>query len=335
MTPRAHTDTLGVSTHHAPRLSAASSTHAPGMGLVGHLFSAFNTKEDCHAPIMKEGGPGNSGSYTRSGGSQRSNYSSVYVLKTPKAGGSTFVVELLRWSCMYPTVVQQFRWSETGLEQRPPADGMSGMGVILREPVAHTISMYNHCQFGQGHSLHHYPSIHLDDWMRKWLEKPPTATTYCNYHPLDFQTSNLAGALEDVVPSTYILKQVRMSESTAQSLSRAIRAVRTASFVGVTHRMKESLCVAAYAIYGSLPLDGRCACASNGKGTSASSHVRHNSHGVDHSKVDLHNVSAGTLELMRKATRADQVLYAHALQRLYTDVKALEGKLGVRIMCDL
>lgn len=45
-------------------------------------------------------------------------------------------------------------------------------------------------------------------------------------------------------------------------------------------------------------------------------------------------MTAGTLERMRQATRADELLYAHVLQRLYAEIRHVESRVGVRIMCD-
>ena len=273
-----------------------------------------NHSHSCKVPKS----PGNRGERTVSAGSQHSGAGDLFVVKMPKAGGASFILELLAWSCTYP-FTQHFRWSESGQASA------GRLGLILREPLSHTLSMYNHCQYGQGYLRHHYKRISLRAWVQEW--RPNATRRFCRYHPLNFQTTRLAGMLAG--------KQARMREAPAETqhlklnLALALEAVRTASFVGVTHLMKESLCVAVYNLYGTLPADGRCLC------DLSPVQLRRETHGVNHSEVDEHNVSAGTFELIRKATRADQILYAHALARLYSDVRTIERALQVQIICDL
>lgn len=219
---------------------------------------------DCDLPVpatpgavsWSEGAPGtsaqqiahklssHSGHYMRSGGKRRSNQT-AYFLKTPKTGGATFMLELLGWSCAY-SVEQEFRWAEDGMGLLPTGSSGEGLGLLAREPLAHLISMYNHCQFGVGMQIHHYPRIGLDAWTRAWVDDSPDKARYCSYNPLNFQTANLAGTIAGDRDRETKLK--RMQAAPAATLARALKAVSVARFVGVTSRMKESLCVAVFAI---------------------------------------------------------------------------------------
>jgi len=259
-----------------------------------------------------------------------SNEKTVYIFKMPKAGGSSFILELVQWTCAYLTTTTTLQWSEHGRGLLEALQQGAMLGMMLREPIAHVISMYNHCQNGQGKILHHYTPISLDEWLTPQSpsdssQSDPAQTnrsSVCSYSPFNFQTTRLQSALARNGSE-------RSGRVSAGSLDRIVDAIRrTAGFVGATHRMKESLCVASFTIFGHLPADGRCACEHGGT-------VMHNTHGIDHDVVDKQAISQGTLKLLWEATRTDQILYAHGLQRFYSDARRVEQLSGVRILCDL
>ena len=61
----------------------------------------------------------------------------------------------------------------------------------------------------------------------------------------------------------------------------------------------------------------------------------HIAHNVNHSEVDAQLLTAATLARIHTLTRADEVLYATALSRLYADVRRVEKEATVAILCGL
>ena len=222
----------------------------------------------CHPLRLRRGVEGSFSAASGWGGVGTLNMSlgGVYVLKMSKAGGSSFVGTLLQWSCdAYATDrAVSYTWSEFGGGlQAAAAAAAAGatrvsVGLLLREPTAHVLSMYHHCQNGNGMRLHNYTPISLSGWLDAWHGHDEHAhdgdsplLRYCGYHPLNFQTSNLGGALVGLAGLGLRTGQRRrFLAQPGATLGRAVAAVHAAAFVGVTHRTREGLCVAVHTIYG-------------------------------------------------------------------------------------
>ena len=105
--------------------------------------------------------------------------------------------------------------------------------TIVRDPVAHVISQYAHCQQAGslGMAKHNYPNITLQGWLalhwRGALQLNHAATSagleYCGYNPFNKQTSVLTGG--------------------GLSVDSALEALRRAYWVGITDSFEASVCL--------------------------------------------------------------------------------------------
>ena len=256
------------------------------------------------------------------------------VLKMPKAGGEQFVMSLVHWNCK-ASHKASISWSETCPPNGPRF-------VMLREPTAHVFSLYNHCQRGQGMQLHHYMPTTLRAWAWAWARGNDSPLTRsgkgtgrfwgdraCAYNPRDFQTTRLLRATS----ATRVGRRSRCAEAAlvdGGALGVARAALRNATFVGVTHFMDASVCVAHFALHAALPRAGQCddLCRDNAPKLAALSH------GVDHEKLDEETLDRATLDAVWRLTRADQVLYADALARFVADARRVERAPGARLLCE-
>ena len=98
--------------------------------------------------------------------------------------------------------------------------------------------------------------------------------------------------------------------------------------MGITEWMRESVCVAMFELYGSLPADGRCECATPKK----VNHITHRTTSMDQAYRST-AISQATFDLLRSSTRLDQIVYAHALHRFYEDLRKVERATNVSILC--
>lgn len=279
----------------------------------------------CAAMHRKTGGLGTHG---RNG--VRSNRT-AFIVKLPKSGSATFVRELNIWSCdMFG--LPQIWWSERGHGLLAATGAGAGLFLVLRDPTQHVLSMYDHCQFGHGQQSHHHNSTGLHEWLSDWLSAPneqriwPKTPSPCDYYPRNFQTGSLLQAQLGAVPD-HGATWHEMDADQKGALEHALCVVRSARFVGVTHRMQESLCVASYVLHGRLPGDGRCSCS---KTQTAVRSITHRKQNVSKRTA----LDEGTAKLLSRLTESDAVVYARALSRFYADVRRVERVTATRIWCD-
>lgn len=294
-------------------------------------------------PVPKSSSPGNHNSWGRG------HKVHLHVHKMPKAGSASFITELHNWlseTQIFKEVHVSFsEWVVTkrvaiGDGAEPPLNGL-----LLRRPLPHVISMYHHCQSpcSNGQTRHHYPSISLGDWIAFWsktvadnLADDPRECKrwrprFCVYTPYNFMTNRL-NYMATVEPG----RRVNHSQTEFNSrcpwlnadLTRAIAKVDAATFVGLTEFMRPSLCVAYYTLLGKLPNDRRCDCRVE------SEELDHNNHGVSAEDKAAETFTNAELESIHGVTTKDYRLYAHALEKFYADIRAIEHATGTPLLCD-
>jgi hypothetical protein len=198
--------------------------------------------------------------------------------------------------------------------------GQGSLYTTLREPTAHAISMYNHCQHGDGMGFHHYDRVSLKEWLTAWASADRATADKllrktCGFNPRNLQTSRLGGAT------------CKGEGKRVPTLAGARHALRAAKSVGITHWMDASVCVAHFKLHGSLPATCTDICSASAE------HLGKATHGVNHTLVDSSPVDASTLDLIWGLTRADQIIYADAVGRFVQDAQAIEQAAGVHLLC--
>lgn len=167
---------------------------------------------------------------------------------------------------------------------------------MAREPASHVLSQYAHCQTPGGWGMHVHTdrsAVSFEGWLAESVRRNHSAMqTHCNYDPSDLMTHHLGGG----------------------SLARAVAIVDGAYFVGITDHYDASVCLLRSTLAGKRA----CSCSSSreptnvGPGTSANQPTRN--------KPGEVLVTGGARALLEQLTRADAIVYAHALARFYAGV---------------
>jgi len=233
--------------HHAPPFGDGNSTHAA-------ILSRQCSFNGYRIGVLHNQG---NNDVSRSSSGNRS----AYVIKLPKVGGDSFVASLVVWNCDAYGNAARIAWGERGDGLLDEVAAGTGLFVILRDLQEHVLSMYAHCQRGESMSNLHHAKTNLSNWLGQTSEQQiwPSEGHTCDYYPFNFQTGGLWQASRGALPN-HIASWRVLSADPAGSLEHALCTVRRARFVGVTEHMRESLCVASYALHGHLPPDGRCSC---------------------------------------------------------------------------
>ena len=229
--------------------------------------------------------------------------------------------------------------------------------LLVREPEAHIVSMYAHCQQdgATGQNLHHWPHIEFSAWVQLWAEgRADNASKYCGYSINNPQTCRLT-LCNNSTSSTEVNTEIADGDHSwswrnLQALEHAQRVVDEAHVVGVTSAYTASLCLAllrgpAQISWRELarlgchcdhsPINGSLQAAeagpsahqttyddrsSNRSSTNARRLSSNKTHGT-HS--GLIGIDGATRDRIRSLTRLDELVYARALARLEKDVEAL------------
>ena len=225
--------------------------------------------------------------------------------------------------------------------------------LLVREPEAHIVSMYAHCQQdgADGQMRHHWPHIEFSAWVQLWAEgRADNASKYCSYSIFNPQTCKLT-LCNNSISSTEVANGDRSwSWRNLQALERAQQVVDEAHVVGVTSAYTASLCLAL--LRGPVQLSWRelarlgCHCDHspifNGSfqaakaGPSAHQTTYYDRSSTNARRLEVlssnktHGTHSGligidgaTRDRIRSLTRLDELLYARALARLEKDVEAL------------
>lgn len=183
--------------------------------------------------------------------------------------------------------------------------------LLLRQPEAHLISMFAHCQqpgsAGRGRR-HPYPRISIESWFKGWGATASGASTpatenmkrFCRYDPRDPQVRHLGTDL-----------------SAAPGLHGALQELEGAFWVGVTEQYTASLCLLVERV--GRPLPAWCRCNSTNAGRS----LHHVKHGTN--TTALTNLSGLSRAAVASLTALDLVLYAEARGRLHRELNASEA----------
>lgn len=299
-----------------------------------------NNRAGVHCHLRRgQPGPGNRGNNRVRGAT------AAVVHKMPKAGGASFVTSLVALNCDAPEPAR-IEWSEQWSCSAAPRF------LLLREPTAHVISMYNHCQRGHGFVAHRYDRVSLAAWLRGWATADgdavarwlvPDARRQCNFWPRNFQASAILrgatcgrrrlGTYKER-PHAWGAGGRDLADWAARGGARVAAsygaaAIRRAASVGVTRYMDASVCVAFFALHGALPAGGACDfCATRAR-------LPAQTHDVNHTEVDAERLDAATLALARDLTRVDELLFAEALSSFVARARRVENATGVALLCDL
>ena len=226
--------------------------------------------------------------------------------------------------------------------------------LLVREPEAHVVSEYAHCQQdgATGQRLHHFPHIEFSAWVQLWAEgRADNASKYCGMTMNNPQTCRLTLCNNSVSTSTEVADGDRIagwSWRNLQALEHAQQVVDEAHVVGVTSAYTASLCLALLRGPAQLswrelarlgchcdhsPINGSFQAAKAGPSAHQTTYYDRSStnarrlvlssketHGTHSGLIDI---DGATRDRIRSLTRLDELLYARALARLEKDVEAL------------
>lgn len=188
--------------------------------------------------------------------------------------------------------------------------------LLLREPLAIVVSMWEHCQHGRGSQLHRYRNISFQRWVGVFsgpVSLPSQAVTsakrYCGFDPRNRQTRLLGGSRatdRDFDPS------LAMDGTRDGFLELAKRRVREALFVGVLEEAPGLLCL----VRARLQLEEFDACMAMGGGDA----LPRVNHTASRGKKPI--LDENTTSQVQSFTAADRLLHSEARQRFQNDVHA-------------
>ena len=193
--------------------------------------------------------------------------------------------------------------------------------VMLRNPRAHVVSLFNHCLHYPGQTWLTLRDDHLsrrsqptpsfydlvaNGGLRKWLDHflgSEQDDLGC-YEPVNFQSRFLVNVVDS--------EAARLTHPPPHLVERALYATH---FVGLLEHYGASLCLFAFQVTGKLPEDCADPCRQ-----SKVKHL-HESHGYNNS-VLVDDLDAATLALIDNLTRVDSRLYVAAKHRFRRSANA-------------
>ena len=198
--------------------------------------------------------------------------------------------------------------------------------VLLRDPAAHVVSQYSHCQLESDIKKWHHARESFDDWVEAWFDAAhgpseqaradafDRAKKICHYQPINMQTRKLCDAYDrDTVagPAKHPL-------DVDACLARALDVVtRTAWHVGHLEAYDAGLCALGLRINGKQHKHCRCARPESSFG-----------HKADHHTASSSNRPSDPATLARVAnlTAGDRALWRAAVARFDRDVEDLGAR---------
>jgi len=214
--------------------------------------------------------------------------------------------------------------------------------MMLRSPRAHVMSQFLECKYDWWGKLvtqnTSFPRTLDDDLgFAVWLDHfwPPRAyecdcddMANCDclreddfncYNPHNMQ----ARSLTCTGTGPYHSHHVAPDTGIVPSAQEAVANLGKIEWVGILELYDESLCLFFYKVEGRLR--DHCACAQNNP------ERHHDSHGVPPHNVE--NQAKAVLDLVDRITAVDQVVYRAAAHRVVNELRVLEKKAGVQIIC--
>jgi len=190
--------------------------------------------------------------------------------------------------------------------------------TFFREPRRHVFSQYWHC-VGGGHPVPAYFKKWVHDWADFSQSEPLNNMTdkhrtdqmrYPCFNPINKQTQKMTCAQADRYPSVI-------------DVDLAIRNMHSVSFVGLLELYPESLCVFHAKASGEMPRSCDCRYRADGLWR------WHHDFGFDHHMPTDPRV----LKDVDALTGADRQLYEAASTRFLRDLREVEMRHGVKILC--
>eukprot|EP00440_Ansanella_granifera_P072813 gb/GFBE01079017.1/.p1 GENE.gb/GFBE01079017.1/~~gb/GFBE01079017.1/.p1 ORF type:complete len:339 (+),score=44.24 gb/GFBE01079017.1/:1-1017(+) len=240
-----------------------------------------------------------------------------------KTGGQSLIKDLLNG--ILPTGDGLYAWeachSFFERESERLAHGSSFM-TLLREPRSHVLSLWHECaESPWGLWNTRFPRDGTFENISLWLEhfsQSSTLKDFNCYYPFNFQSRHFIGDANCHHAST----------TEPPDLIDVLHQLDRYSFVGVTERYQESLCIFEEMTSGELP--HYCDCENK---TAWDTFPTHSStHGVsEHSTRDLTDAD---LQMIDNMTTVDLQLWKSAVDIFLLKVDKVEATHGTRILCD-
>jgi hypothetical protein len=214
--------------------------------------------------------------------------------------------------------------------------------MMLRSPRAHVMSQFLECKYDwwgkavtQNTAFPH--SLDDDLGFAVWLDHfwPPRAydcdcadMADCDclreddfncYNPHNMQSRSLTCS----GTGPYNSHHVAQDTGIVPSAQEAVANLGKIEWVGIVELYDESLCLFFYKVEGRLR--DHCAC------ERSNPERHHNDHGVP--PHDVESQAKAVLQLVDRITAVDQVVYRAAVHRVVNELRVLEKKAGVQILC--
>jgi hypothetical protein len=239
-------------------------------------------------------------------GNSTSSFGKAYFLHIPKTGGHSFDTDGRE-------IFQSLDEGETCYS----LVASETVVTFFRDPRLHVVSQYWHC-VGAGH-----PVPGLGKWAHEWAEfmksEPLHNMTdkhrkeqmrYPCFNPINKQIQKMTCSQADRYPNVI-------------DVDLAIRNMNSVSFVGLLELYPESLCVFHAKASGKMPRS--CDCRHRDEGG-----FWHHNFGFNHHRLPKNE---SILKDVDALTQADRKLYEAASTRFMQDLREVEMRHGVEILC--
>ncbi|CAJ1443965.1 unnamed protein product [Effrenium voratum] len=207
--------------------------------------------------------------------------------------------------------------------------------VMVRRPRDHVLSQYKHCANGGGpqyhavvhamHALPGEPNCKLPDTFQAWVaywhshfRDSGNAIPY--FHPFNCYIPWNRQSWQLTCSEFKFLSPVDEDSS--------IKAMQSATLLGVVEAMHESSCLFSARLKGSLP--AHCSCESS----DWNSFVEYREdHGL-HYEASIEDFNETVLQQVDDLTKVDWPMYREAVKRFIGDLGQVELEFGTKILCD-
>eukprot|EP00931_Biecheleriopsis_adriatica_P018415 TRINITY_DN12915_c0_g2_i2.p1 TRINITY_DN12915_c0_g2~~TRINITY_DN12915_c0_g2_i2.p1 ORF type:complete len:580 (-),score=82.23 TRINITY_DN12915_c0_g2_i2:111-1850(-) len=254
----------------------------------------------------------------------------IYHVHIPKVAGTSFKVDAA-------DISKADVFSEEACLSDYPTSGKHL--VLLREPRAHVLSQYYFCRDSDDPGplrAHFLMPREISDWINFWTRFVSTGKWRQDFQwgpKTKFNTPWCSSRLPFGCYSPFNLQSQRLTckdaydYSSHVSRNAAIEKMEKLYFVGIQEAYQESLCLLHGMIHDHLPK--WCDCTKQEAWSEAT--VTKRTHGsVPHAFSDL---SQETQEEVDSLTAGDAALYKAGVKRFVHDVRKLEKRLNVQILC--
>jgi len=194
--------------------------------------------------------------------------------------------------------------------------------TMFRDPRGHVLSQYHHCKDSPTHHKTagdgHMPSS-FDEWVDRWYDRESDMHVHSSQKQKDQAESTCC-----FNPTNLVTTRIMCLANATHDMDIAIRRIQSLWFVGITEFYAQSICLLTEKATGTLP--AYCVCGSGDQGN-----FTHSDWGVK--PHDIKNVSQSTLSKIDYITSEDRTLYEVALKRFNAEIKEVEARHNVRMLC--